>query len=239
MTSALSPPSHSCQRDLARVPAVRRRDHLPIGHGLHLHDRIGPDVLCDGPQPQCAGRVRPGQPDPGVPIYGLVLTFVVGLILFLPFPSSAAAGRVHHQRDRHLVRLGTTRRGRPAAQDASRRRASLPPAGGDVLTFLGFYAANMIVYWGGWDTNKKLFVTVIIGYVVLAGFHLIGDRSNQAPMAIRSGFSGAPVVHRPGADQLAGRPDRASVGVQLGVPHQPGLLRGDLPARGPRPAASA
>jgi hypothetical protein len=37
-----------------------------------------------------------------------------------------------------------------------------------VIPFLGFFSANMIVYWAGWTTNWKLFVAVLIGLAVLA-----------------------------------------------------------------------
>jgi amino acid transporter len=123
----------------------------------------------------------------GVPVAGLVLTFVVGLILFLPFPSwqqlvgFITSATVISFGSGPLV-VAALRRDLPDAE----RPYRLP--GGDVLTFLGFYAANMIVYWGGWDTNKKLFITVLIGYVVLAGFQLFGDRSSKADLALRSGF---------------------------------------------------
>ncbi len=123
----------------------------------------------------------------GVPVYGLALTFVVGLILFLPFPSWQQL--VGFITSATVISFGSG----PLVVAALRR--DLPDAvrpyrlpGGDVLPFLGFYAANMIVYWGGWDTNKKLFVTVLIGYVVLAAFHLVGDRAAKAPLALRSGF---------------------------------------------------
>jgi hypothetical protein len=37
----------------------------------------------------------------------------------------------------------------------------------------------MIVYWGGWDTNKKLFITVLIGYVLLLIFQLTAKRKTR------------------------------------------------------------
>jgi amino acid transporter len=42
--------------------------------------------------------------------------------------------------------------------------------GGDVIPFLAFYASNLIVYWAAWETNWKLFVAVLLGYVVLVAF---------------------------------------------------------------------
>jgi cell division protein FtsW (lipid II flippase) len=40
----------------------------------------------------------------------------------------------------------------------------------------------MIIYWGGWATNSKLFITVLIGYVLLAAFQLAGRGSKNRPL---------------------------------------------------------
>jgi amino acid transporter len=51
----------------------------------------------------------------------------------------------------------------------------------DVIPLLGFYAANMIVYWAGWATNSKLFATILIGYVLLLIFQLVGKARGDRP----------------------------------------------------------
>jgi amino acid transporter len=45
---------------------------------------------------------------------------------------------------------------------------------GDVIPFIAFYASNLIVYWAGWTVDWKLFVTVLIGFVLLVFFQLTG-----------------------------------------------------------------
>ena len=40
--------------------------------------------------------------------------------------------------------------------------------GGHVIPFLGFWSWNLIVYWTGWDTDYKLFLSVLLGFVLLA-----------------------------------------------------------------------
>jgi hypothetical protein len=62
----------------------------------------------------------------GVPLVSLLLTFVVGLIV-----------------------LAAMRREIPDQE----RPFRLP--GGDILPFIAFYAANLIVYWAGWNTNGR------------------------------------------------------------------------------------
>ena len=57
---------------------------------------------------------------------------------------------------------------------------------GDVIPFIAFYASNLIVYWAGWTVNWKLFVTVVLGFVLLAVFHLTG-RGNTPALDWRAG----------------------------------------------------
>ncbi|MDN5755007.1 MAG: hypothetical protein L0H32_04510 [Micrococcaceae bacterium] len=56
-----------------------------------------------------------------------------------------------------------------------------------MLPFLGFLCANLIVYWTGWDTNWKLFVAVLIGYIVLVLHYVFSDRSKIPPLQMKSG----------------------------------------------------
>jgi amino acid transporter len=109
----------------------------------------------------------------GVPLTSLLLAFVVGLIVLLPFPSwqqlvgfvtsatvlSFGAG---------MLTLAALRREMPDAE-----RAFRVPFG-DVIPFLAFYSSNLIVYWAGWDVDWKLFVAILIGFVLLAVFKATG-----------------------------------------------------------------
>jgi amino acid transporter len=114
----------------------------------------------------------------GVPLVSLFVAFVVGLIVFLPFPSwqqlvgfvtsatvlSFGAG---------TLTLGALRRAVP-----DRERPFRVPFG-DVIPFLAFYSSNLIVYWAGWKVNWKLFVAVAFGFVLLAVFRAL--RRDDAP----------------------------------------------------------
>ena len=78
------------------------------------------------------------------------MTFVVGLIVFLPFPSwqqlvgFITSATVLSFGSGPLV-LAAMRRQMP-----DRERPFRVPFG-DVIPFLAFYASNLIVYWAGWD----------------------------------------------------------------------------------------
>ena len=109
-----------------------------------------------------------------VPWVGLIAAFITGCICFLPFPSWQS-----------LVGLITSASvlmyaGAPLSLGAFRRRLPnadrpyvLPVA--SVLAPLGFAISGLIILWSGWDTDWKLGIAILIGYVILAVsriFHL-------------------------------------------------------------------
>ena len=120
----------------------------------------------------------------GVPFVSLLVTFVVGLIVFLPFPSwqqlvgfvtsatvlSFGAG---------TVTLSALRREQP------RRRRPFRVPGGDTIPLLAFYSSNLIVYWAGWDVNWKLFGTVGLGLVLFVVFQ--AARPQRVRLDLRAG----------------------------------------------------
>jgi amino acid transporter len=121
----------------------------------------------------------------GVPLVSLFVTFVVGLIVFLPFPSwqqlvgFVTSATVLSFGAGTLV-IGALRRELP-----ERERPFKVPFG-DVLPFLALYASNLIVYWSGWDVDWKLFVAILLGFVLLGVFHLTG-KGDMPPMDWRAG----------------------------------------------------
>ncbi|MEV0530652.1 APC family permease [Kitasatospora sp. NPDC050463] len=118
----------------------------------------------------------------GVPWFGLILSFVTGVVCFLPFPSW-----------QELVGFITSASvlmyaGAPLAFGALRRR--LPtrersyrlPLGG-VISPLAFVVASLIIYWAGWHTLSRLGIAIVLGYVLLGSY---------AAYAIRKGLPNAP-----------------------------------------------
>ncbi|MDQ6934062.1 MAG: APC family permease [Actinomycetota bacterium] len=110
----------------------------------------------------------------GVPWVGLIAAFITGCICFLPFPSWQS-----------LVGLITSASvlmyaGAPLSLAAFRRRLPdatrpyrLPMA--EVLAPLGFVISGLIILWSGWDTDWKLGIAILIGYLILGisrVFHL-------------------------------------------------------------------
>jgi amino acid transporter len=124
----------------------------------------------------------------GVPYWSLVVTFLVGIVLLLPFPSWQSlvgfitSATVMSFGSGPLV-LAVLRRKFPDRV----RPFRLP--GGDLIPFLAFYSANMIMFWAGWDTNYKLLITIGIGYVVLVLFHIFGRKGARPPLHFLIGAS--------------------------------------------------
>lgn len=108
----------------------------------------------------------------GVPVFSIVFSFVVGLIVFLPFPGwqdlvgfiSSAAALMYAFAP---VAFAALRRADPDRPRPYRL------AGGGFWAPVGFVAANLIVYWSGWKTDEKLFLAVLAGLVLLAVSYLL------------------------------------------------------------------
>jgi amino acid transporter len=120
----------------------------------------------------------------GVPVISLVLAFIVGLIVFLPFPS--------WQQLVGFITSATVLSFAPGAAVVAalrRTRPDLRPPfrcpGGDVIPLLAFISSDLIVIWSTWTTNWKLFVTVLIGIALMFVFHAV--RRDTPPLELRSG----------------------------------------------------
>ncbi|WP_239155659.1 hypothetical protein [Amycolatopsis sp. FDAARGOS 1241] len=98
-------------------------------------------------------------------MWSIVLSFVVGEIAFLPFPSwqslvsviTSATALMYAFAPVSMIAL----RGRDPDR-ARPYRAPMPR----VLAPAGFVAANLIIYWSGFDTTWKIMIAVVIGFVL-------------------------------------------------------------------------
>ncbi|WP_431677735.1 APC family permease [Kitasatospora sp. KL5] len=118
----------------------------------------------------------------GVPWFGLTISFVTGVICFLPFPSW-----------QELVGFITSASvlmyaGAPLAFGALRRRLpdrerSYRLPFGEVVAPLSFVVATLIIYWTGWHTLARLGIAILIGYLLLGSY---------AAYATRKGLPNAP-----------------------------------------------
>lgn len=116
-----------------------------------------------------------------VPVFGLVFAFLMGLLLFLPFPGwqklvgFITSATVLMYAGAPLA-LGALRLQKPDAQ----RPYRLPWAG--VLAPLSFISASFIIYWSGWGVVWKLMVAVVLGYVLMAISRITNANPVRSPM---------------------------------------------------------
>lgn len=125
----------------------------------------------------------------GVPWFGLIISFVTGVICFLPFPSW-----------QELVSFITSASvlmyaGAPLAFGVFRNRLPnharpyrLP--GGNVISPLSFIVASLIIYWAGWETLQRLGWAIILGYVLLGSYAWYATKK-QLPNAPRLDWKAA------------------------------------------------
>ncbi|MGY2704349.1 APC family permease [Nocardioides sp. HB32] len=144
--------------------------------------RISYAMARNGNAPKALERTT----DRGVPLISLVVAFVVGLIVFLPFPSwqqlvgFITSATVMSFASGPLV-LVALRKRMPELE----RPFRVP--GGHLIPFLAFWSSNLIIYWSGWDIVWKLAVAIAIGFLLLPIYHVLGHDTPK--LDLRSGAS--------------------------------------------------
>jgi amino acid transporter len=149
----------------------------PTGTGLIYltsGSRISFGLSKNGYVPSAFERNSPRK----VPVFGIIVTGIIGLIFLLPFPSWAKLVTV--VTDASVLMYA----GAPLALGALRlQKPDLPrpyrlPAG-KVVAPLGFVLANFIVYWAGWGTYSTLMVVMLLGYALMAVSRALHLNPNQ------------------------------------------------------------
>jgi amino acid transporter len=120
----------------------------------------------------------------GVPVASIAVSFIVGMIIFLPFPGwSKLVGFVTSAT---VLAYAMTPLAFAALrrQEPERERPYRLPLG-EVIAPITFIIANLIVYWTGWDVDWKIFLAVGLGFIILIGSRTAGDAPN-VPLDWRS-----------------------------------------------------
>jgi len=120
-----------------------------------------------------------------VPWVGLIAAFVTGCICFLPFPSwQSLVGLITSASVLMYagapLSLGVFRSRLPDAD----RPYRVPAA--HVLSPLAFVVASEIILWTGWDTDWKLGVAILVGYVILILNRLLHLNPHKPTLVWRS-----------------------------------------------------
>lgn len=157
----------------------------PAGTGLVYvgsSSRAAYGMARNGYIPSIFGRVS----DRGVPLESIILSFVVGMIIFLPFPGwqklvafiTSATVMIYGSQ---CLALPALRRQQPELE----RPFRLP--GASVLAPVGFAISNLLVLAAGWgSTNSKLFITIIAGYVILFVSYLFKSEADRPKLDWRA-----------------------------------------------------
>jgi amino acid transporter len=119
----------------------------------------------------------------GVPLWSILLAFVVGELAFLPFPSwQSLVGLVTDATAIMYafapVSLATLRKIDPD------RKRPYRLGGAKIIAPIGFAAANLIIYWTGFDTTWKIEVGIVLGLVVFALTRAFSKE--KAPLDLRN-----------------------------------------------------
>ena len=103
----------------------------------------------------------------GVPVFAIVFSFIVGMIVFLPFPSWAALVGFISSATVIAYAMAPLAMGALRLQDPERERP-FKLWGGTFLAPLGFIIANEIILFSGWPVVWKLVLAILVGFALLA-----------------------------------------------------------------------
>jgi amino acid transporter len=101
-----------------------------------------------------------------VPWFGLLFTFIVGVVVFLPFPTWQKLVGFVTSASVLMYAGAPLAFGALRKNDPERPRPYRLPAGG-FWSPVAFIVANLIMYWAGFDTLWRLGVAVILGYLLI------------------------------------------------------------------------
>jgi amino acid transporter len=101
----------------------------------------------------------------GVPVYSILLAFIVGELAFLPFPSWSSLVGLVTGATAIMYAFAPVSLAALQRQDGDRPRPYRIPLP-KVLNPAGFAAANLIIYWGGFEAMWKLLAAIFLGRVL-------------------------------------------------------------------------
>ena len=121
----------------------------------------------------------------GVPVWSIVLAFVIGELAFLPFPSWSILVSVVTSATAVMYAFAPVSLTALRKRDPNRERPYLTPIPA-VLAPLGFVCANLIIYWSGWDVNYKIGIAIVIGLIVFAITRAFQSSADRAKLDLKS-----------------------------------------------------
>jgi amino acid transporter len=102
----------------------------------------------------------------GVPIFSILFAFIVGMVVFLPFPGWQQLVGFISSATVLAYAMAPLALGALRLQEPDRPRPYRLPMG-KVLAPAGFIVANLVLLFSGWAVVWKLIVAILIGFVLL------------------------------------------------------------------------
>jgi amino acid transporter len=101
----------------------------------------------------------------GVPVYSILLAFVIGELAFLPFPSWSSLVGLVTSATAIMYAFAPVSLAALRERDPDRPRPYRLPYP-RVLAPVGFVSANLIIYWSGFEATWKLLTGIFIGRIL-------------------------------------------------------------------------
>jgi amino acid transporter len=100
-----------------------------------------------------------------VPVVSILVTFVVGCIMFGPFPSWNSLVYIVTGATAIMYAFAPISLAALKQKDVGRRRPYRMPAP-EILLPVAFIFSNLLIYWGGWIYTWKLDVAILVGLIL-------------------------------------------------------------------------
>jgi amino acid transporter len=125
----------------------------------------------------------------GVPLWSVVLAFVIGELAFLPFPSWQSLVGLVTSATAIMYAFAPVSLAALRRRDADRARPYRLPAAG-ILAPAGFVFANLVIYWSGFETSWRLLAAIVVGHLLFAAHWWHSRRHEPAPLSSTSRWAG-------------------------------------------------
>jgi amino acid transporter len=121
----------------------------------------------------------------GVPLVSILIAFVVGEICFLPFPSWSKLVALVTEATAIMYAFAPVALTALRKRDPDRPRPYRLPAF-QVLAPLSFVAANLIIYWSGFQAEWKLGVASVLGLIIFGVTRAFLPAAERTPLNLTS-----------------------------------------------------
>ena len=123
----------------------------------------------------------------GVPIVSIIICFVIGMLVFLPFPSWSGLVGLVTSATVIMYSFAPVSLAGLRKQDPDRPRAYRLPAAG-LLCPIAFIAANLFVYFSGFSTVFWLYMFILLGVLIFAIYQAVLPPERRTIIEWRSAY---------------------------------------------------